>query len=219
MAVQGLVEALAAELEADTGLELDAEFLPTVRLLERIRGGERGDLAILTETGVDELVAEGVLAPPRRDLARSFIGVAVRAGAPHPAIGTPDQFVATLRGARSVAMSQAGASGLYMAGLLERLGLAEQVNAKATILPSGYTAALAASGAVELAIQQVSELKMVGGVDIVGRLPSELGGDSIFSAAPFREAAEADAARRALGFLADPARAALFERCGLEIAR
>ncbi len=217
MAVQGLVEALAAEIASATGVALDAEFLPTVRLLERIRAGERGDVAILTAAGIDELIGEGVLEPPRLDVARSFIGVAVRSGAAQPAIGTRDEFVAALRAARSVAMSQAGASGLYMAGLLERLGIAAEVGAKATILPSGYTAALAASGKIELAIQQVSELKMVEGVDIVGRIPAELGGDSVFAAAPFRGADET--ARQALDYLADPARAPLYQRCGLELAR
>jgi molybdate transport system substrate-binding protein len=78
-------------------------------------------------------------------------------------------------------MSQQGASGLFLAGLLPQLGIAEAIRAKATIIESGYTAELAASGQVELALQQVSELMVVPGVDIVGRIPAALGGDSVFT--------------------------------------
>lgn len=212
MGVHGVMQVFGPEFEATHGVTLEAEFLPTVRLLERIRAGDRGDVAILTSEGVDALIAEGVLAG-RTDLARSFIGVAVKAGAPHPDIGTADAFTRALLAARSVAMSKAGASGLYMAGLLERLGIAEPVRAKATILASGYTASLAASGEVELAIQQVSELMVVDGIEIVGRLPSELGGESVFSAGLFDQASEG---QRLIDALADPARAPLYRRCGLE---
>ena len=212
MGVHGVMQVFGPEFEAAHGVRLEAEFLPTVRLLEKIRAGERGDATILTAEGIDALIAEGVV-EGRTDLARSFIGVAVKAGAPHPDIGSADSFVAALLAAKSVAMSKAGASGIYMAGLLERLGVAEQVGAKATILASGYTASLAASGAVELAIQQVSELLVVDGIEIVGRMPSALGGDSVFSAGLFRGATNGQAL---IDALADPARAPLYRRCGLE---
>ena len=152
---------------------------------------------------------EGVLTG-RTDLARSFIGVAVRSGAPHPDIGTPDAFVATLLAASSVAMSQAGASGLYMAGLLERLGIADAVRRKATILSSGFTAELAASGAVELAIQQVSELLVVPGIELVGRLPQALGGETVFSAGLFIGAPLEATGRALIAALASPERDILY---------
>ena len=212
MALQGAMQVFGPEFEAAHGAALQAEFLPTARLLERIRAGDRGDVTILTAEGIDALIADGIV-EGRTDLARSFIGVAVKAGAPHPDIGSKEAFVATLLAAKSVAMSKAGASGLYMAGLLDRLGIAEQIRAKATILASGYTASLAASGEVELAIQQVSELLVVDGIEVVGRLPSELGGESVFSAGLFRGAA---AGQTLIDALADPARAPLYRRCGLE---
>ena len=166
---------------------------------------------------MDELVAAGVL-EGRTDLARSYVGIAVRAGAPHPDISTKEAFVATLLAAKSVAMSQAGASGIFFAGLIERLGIAEQVRAKATIV-NGFTAPLAARGEVEIAVQQVSELMAVPGVEIVGRLPPEIEGVTLFSAGVFRGAAQA-----ASGRSADPRRwprprrAALFRSCGLDPA-
>ncbi len=217
MGLAGVLRAFAPEFEGAQGVRLEAEFLPTVRLLERIRAGERGDVAILTGEGLDELLAEGVL-EGRTDLARSFVGVAVRAGAPRPDISTPKAFVNTLVRANSVAMSKAGASGIYMAGLLERLGIADVVGQKATIMASGFTAELAASGQVELAIQQVSELMVVPGVEIVGRLPTELGGVTMFGAGLFRDAPGAAPGRALIAALAAPERAELYRRCGLEPA-
>ena len=214
MALQGAMRALAPELEA-SGFHCEAEFSPTLRLIERIRAGERADVAILTAEAIDALIGEGVL-DERTDLARSFVGVAVKAGSPHPEIGDTAAFVAALRAANRVAMSQAGASGVFMAGLLERLGIADEIRAKATILSSGYTASLLASGAVDLAIQQVSELMVVDGVEIVGRLPAELGGDSVFSAGTFIGASNAAQGGQLIAALSDPSRAPLYRRCGLE---
>lgn len=209
MGLAGVLRALGPDVQ------LDATFLPTLQLLERIREGERGDVAILTREGLDALIAEGIILG-RTDLARSYVGIAVREGARHPDISTPEAFVATLLAARSVAMSKAGASGIYMAGLLERLGIAEAVREKSVILASGFTAELAASGQVELAIQQVSELMVVPGVEIVGRLPAALGGETVFSAGLFRGASGDGGAL--IAALADPARAALYRSCGLEPA-
>lgn len=215
MGLAGVLRAFGPEFEAGQGARLEASLLPTVRLLERIRAGERGDVAILTGEGVEALLDAGVL-EARTDLARSFVGVAVRAGAPHPDISSRDALVAALLGARSVAMSKAGASGIFMAGLLERLGIAGAVRDKARILASGFTAELAASGEAELAIQQVSELMMVPGVEIVGRLPGELGGETVFAAGLFRGAAAPQLGRALIAALAAPERGELYRSCGLE---
>lgn len=182
LALQGVVEALRPGFAAARGVELNVEFLPTAVLMPRLRAGERADVVLLTAEGVEALVAEGLVrGETRRDLARSFVGVAVRAGAVRPDISTAGAFVATMAGARSVAMSRQGASGIFLAGLMERLGIAEMVRGKAVVIESGFTGDLAARGEVELALQQVSELMMVAGVDVVGRLPAELGGETMFS--------------------------------------
>jgi len=191
------------------------EFDPTMRLLKRIEGGERADIAILTDAGVEGLMAQGVLVPgSRRDLALSHIGMAVKAGAPRPDISTLAALQATLLAAPSIAYSGAGASGLFFAGLLERLGIAEAVNAKATIIPQGFTAALAARGEVALAIQQISELMAVEGVDILGKLPPEANTGAIFSAGLFAGAEPAAAA--ALDWLAAAMDAPTLAAGGLE---
>ncbi|WP_368418534.1 substrate-binding domain-containing protein [Rhodovarius sp.] len=191
------------------------EFDPTMRLLKRIEGGERADIAILTDAGVEGLMAQGVLVPgSRRDLALSHIGMAVKAGAPRPDISTLAALQATLLAAPSIAYSGAGASGLFFAGLLERLGIAEAVNAKATIIPQGFTAALAARGEVALAIQQISELMAVEGVEILGKLPPEANTGAIFSAGLFAGADQAAAG--ALDWLAAAMDAPTLAAGGLE---
>ena len=189
---------------------------PTQLLVQRIRAGERADLAILVDESVDALVAEGVLLPGRTDLARSLVGVAVRAGAPRPDISTKEAFVASMLAAGSLALSRAGASGLFFAGLLERLGIADAVNAKATVIASGFTGELVARGEAEVAVQQISELMVVPGLDIVGPLPPGIEGVSVFSAAVFAGTEEAEAAAAFVAALGDAGLGAVYRAKGLE---
>ena len=171
------------------------KFDPTARLLVRIAAGERADIAILTKAAVEDLTASGILAAGTvRDLARSAIGLAVPRGAPHPDISGVPALRATLLAAPSIAYSRAGASGIFFAELIERLGIAAEVNAKAIIIPEGFTAEVAARGEAALAIQQVSELMAVEGVDIVGRLPEGANTYAVFSAACFIHAEHSAAA-------------------------
>jgi len=146
LALKGAVTRLAGEYEATTGVRIDADFAPTVGLLPRLRGGEKADIVMLTREGLDELAAEGaVIAASVVDLARSYVGVAVKAGAAHPDIATEAAFRASVLAARSVAYSKIGASGIYFAELIGRLGIAAAINAKATITsglrPNGSSAA------------------------------------------------------------------------------
>ena len=187
LALSGVVQALTPAFEAAQGVRLRCEFMPTAVLMPRLLGGEAADVALLTADGVTALVDAGVMIGNSwRDLARSFVGVAVQAGAVRPDISTPEAFVAAMLAASSVAMSRHGASGLFLARLLPQLGIEEAVRAKATVIESGYTAELAARGEVALALQQVSELMVVPGVDIVGRLPAALGGQTVFSGGVMR---------------------------------
>lgn len=188
----------------------EVEFNPTARLMLRIAGGERADIAILTEAGIQALTESGVLAAGTRvDLARSAIGLAVPAGAPHPEIGSVEALRATLLAAPSLVYSRAGASGIFFAELIERLGIAAEVNAKAIIIPQGFTAEVAARGEAALAIQQVSELMAVPGVEVVGKLPEAANTYAVFSAARFSDAQpEAAALLDALVQAMTPARLA-----------
>jgi len=187
--VLGIIRALLPQAEA-AGFATDFRFDPTARLLAAIAGGERGDVAILTAEGAAQLCAQGVLLPgTRRDLARSVIGLAVPSGAARPDISTLAALRATLLAAPSIAYTAAGASGIFFASLIETLGIGEAIRAKARIIPQGFSAELAAKGEVALAIQQVSELMAVPGVDIVGALPPEANSPLVFTAATFAVAA------------------------------
>jgi molybdate transport system substrate-binding protein len=210
----GVVRGLLPQAEA-AGFAPAFTFDPTARLLAAIAGGARGDVAILTQQGAAQLAAQGVLLPgTRRDLARSVIGMAVRSGAPKPDIATPDALRAALLAAPSIAYTAAGASGIFLAGLIERMGIAEQVRAKATIIPQGLSGELAARGEVALAIQQVSELMAVPGVDIVGPLPPEANEALVFTAARF--AGGDPAAEGFIAWLAGALTPAVLRAGGLE---
>ncbi|MGI4941757.1 MAG: substrate-binding domain-containing protein, partial [Janthinobacterium lividum] len=185
LALSGVLDVLLPRLSA--GLPpVETQLAPTNVLLERIAAGARGDIAILTDTAVDDLSASGVLdGASRVTLARSHVGLAVRQGAMRPDISTAAAVAAALSGARSVALSRTGASGVFMTGLLVRLGIADEVNRKATVISSGLTGERIVSGAADLAVQQMSELMAVPGLDILGRLPPEIEGVSVFTAALF----------------------------------
>jgi molybdate transport system substrate-binding protein len=114
--------------------------------------------------------------------------MAVPAGAPQPDISTVEALRATLLATPSLVYSRAGASGIFFAELIERLGIAAEVNAKAIVIPQGFTAEVAARGGAALAIQQVSELMAVPGIEMVGKLPEGANTCAIFSAARFAQA-------------------------------
>ncbi|HEY7552671.1 MAG TPA: substrate-binding domain-containing protein [Hyphomicrobiaceae bacterium] len=216
-AIQGALPDLIARFERATGTGVATDLGPTNALVALVKGGERADAAILTREGVDELAKLGILdGPSAVDLVRSVVGLAVKAGAHRPDIGTAEALKATLLAARSICYSRLGASGVFFAGLIERLGISQAVNAKATIVPTGMTGEPVARGEVEMAVQQVSELKAVPGLDIVGPLPASLQTPGVFSAAVFVGAPGSSIARAFLETLASPEAAPAFTAAGLE---
>ncbi|WP_338661808.1 substrate-binding domain-containing protein [Pararoseomonas sp. SCSIO 73927] len=219
LAVAGAMRALLPRCEAAAGMEVSIDFSPTQGLLARVRAGERAEAAILTAEGLDALVAEGVLdAGGRVDLVHSHIGLAVRAGAPRSPIGTVEALRAALLDAPSLVYSRSGASGIAFAALIETLGIAAEVNAKARVIPAGFTAEPVARGEAALAVQQVSELLAVPGIEVIGRLPEEVGTVAVFGAAPFSglPADRAGAAGRLIRFLASGEAAPALVAAGLE---
>jgi molybdate transport system substrate-binding protein len=216
LALKSAIERLAGQYQAAAGVRLDADFAPTVGLLKRLREGEKADVLILTREGVEELVAEGaVVAASQIDLARSWVGIAVKAGHVHPDVSTEAALRTTLLAARSVAYSKIGASGIYFADLIRRMGIASEINAKATIT-AGFTAERLITGEADLAVQQISELKQVAGIEVVGPIPHELQTAAVFTAgrmASSRKSAEADVL---LKYLASPEVAPMLREAGLE---
>jgi len=205
------------EFEAEAGYALDFDWRPTAALMKDIAGGARADMIIAISDSMDRLVADGiVLGDTRTKLADSVLGIGVKAGAARPDISTVEAFKRALVGATAVAYSQAGASGIYFAKLIERLGIAKEVNARAVVIPMGFTAEKVASGEAELAVQQISELMSVAGIDVAGPFPAEVQVSSTFEAAIFRDAANAVGARAFLETLSSPAAGEAYDRGGLQ---
>ena len=217
LGLMGAMRSLSSAFEAASGIHVDADFAPTLALLKRLRDGEAADLVILTREGLDEMIGEGrVVAETAADLARSFVGIAVRAGQAHPDIATEAALRTTLLAARSVAYSRLGASGVYFAQLIQRMGIAEKINARATIVEQGFTAERLVSGEADLAVQQISELKQVDGIEVVGAVPHELQTPAVFSAGRIGSAQHAEAADRLLRYLASPEVVPVLRQSGLE---
>jgi molybdate transport system substrate-binding protein len=217
LAFRGALNGLAARFETATGVRIDADFAPTLGLMDRLRNGESADLVILTRKGLDDLVAERMVAAESCvDLACSFVGIAVKAGEDHPDIGTEAALRSTLLGARAIAYSRIGASGIFFAGLIERMGIAPAINARARIIPSGFTAELLLTGEAELAVQQLSELKQVRGVALVGAIPHHLQTPVVFSAGRMASSQRAAQADRLLKYLASPEAAPDLRESGLD---
>lgn len=201
----------------NAGHQQRIEWLSTAVIMDNIRSGYRADVAIVTVEAMEELIECGIVdADSRIELVESKIGLAVKAGEPHPAIATTNDLINTLCHTRSVAYSLAGASGLYFQSLIKTLGIEEQVKSKASTVAAGFTAEKLVCGEASLAIQQFSELMMVPGIEIIGPLPEAVQQVTAFSAAVFKQAADAHAAQAFLCHLQSAASAKAFESKGLD---
>jgi molybdate transport system substrate-binding protein len=191
LAIAGLLRAARPSIEAALGAPIEVELAPTRALEARIRAGEHADAAVLTAEAIAALGAEGVLdAATTQPLAHSRVGLAVKAGAPHPDISSVDALRRLLLAVPTLCYSRAGASGIFFAELIERLGIAAEVNAKAVVIPQGFTAERLVSGEAAIAFQQVSELMEVEGIEVVGPLPDGANTLAVFSGAAFAGSAE-----------------------------
>ena len=183
----------------------------------RLQRGEPADIVIMAASALDDLIKQGkVVSGSRVDLVRSTIGAAVRAGAPKPDISSVDALRRALLQAKSIAYSSS-ASGVYLSTeLFPRLGIADQIAAKSKKVDSDPVGLVVARGEAELGFQQISELRPVKGIDIVGPLPGDAQRVTIFSAGIVASAKQPAAAKRLIAFLASPAAAPAIARSGLE---
>jgi molybdate transport system substrate-binding protein len=183
----------------------------------RIRRGEAVDVVILSAAAIEELIKEGhVRAGSRVDLARSGIGMAVRAGAPKPDIGSVEALTRVLLQASSIAFS-AQISGVYLSTeLFPRLGISEQIRRKSRRVEGEPVGNVVARGEAEIGFQQISELLAVRGVEYVGPLPAEVQRMSVFSAGIGARAGSPAAAKAFIEFLASPTGSSVLATSGLE---
>jgi len=214
--------ALLPDFERTSGHKVVVENDTVGALTKRIEGGETFDLAILTPAAVDALASKGKLvAGSRANLARVGIGVVVKEGAPKPDIGSLAAFKQALLAAKSVAYidpAAGGSSGIYVAGLLDKLGIAAEVKPKAKLIPGGAVAEHVARGEAELGIHQISEILPVKGVTLVGPLPADIQNYTVYAAALGAQAKESDAAKALLKALSGPAAAEVLKSKGMEPA-
>lgn len=192
LALKGLLEKSRAQFERSIGTRLELHFDATQAIMPRLSAGFRADLVVLTADAMEELRKAGRVTQVRA-LGSSGVGIAVRAGAPKPDIGSVDALQRSLLSARSVAHSKVGASGIYFVQLLEKLGIAGQV--KRMVVEKGPVGSVVAAGDAELGVQQLCELEPVPGIDIVGPLPWPVQKITHFSAGIPVDAANAASAR------------------------
>ena len=219
-AMRGVVDALLPEFEKTTGHKVTVDNATAGVLAKRIEDGEAFDVAIITATVVDGLLAKGKLAAGSRfDLARVGMGVAVKAGAPLPDIKTVDAFKRTLLEAKSVAYinpKAGGTTGVFFERLIEKLGIADQVHAKAKLKDGGYVADLVASGDAEIGVHVISEIVPVKGAVLVGPLPAEIQTTTTYVGASSTGTSNAEAAKALIQFIAGPASVPVLKAKGME---
>ena len=213
--MQPAIPELLAQFERTSGHTVRVTWGLAAVLKQQFVDGTPADVVLLTSPLVEDLGKQGkVAAGSKVDVARSGVGVAVKAGAPRPDISTPQALKATVLAAKSVGFSREGASGVAFAKALERLGIAEQVRAKYRDTQTKAGEMLVA-GDIDLAAAQVPELLAVPGVDVVGPLPAELQTVTVFSLGLATEAKATDAAKALIQFLSSPAAAPVYKVKGL----
>jgi len=211
---------LAPQYEHASGNKLTIGYSLIADLKKRILAGETADVIILSPPAMEELQKQGKLAPGALvSVASTAVAVVVRAGAPKPDISSADAFKRTLLAAKSVAYAdpaKGGASGVYFAHVLDRLGLAEQVKPKSVLVPGPQAAEVVAKGEAEMGIAAASEILPVAGAQLVGPLPGELASATFFAAGLGVGTKVPEEAKSLIRFLTGPGAASVLKAKGFE---
>jgi molybdate transport system substrate-binding protein len=213
-----VIDVIGPQYEKATGNKLVISYGLAAALGKEIEGGTPFDITILAPPQIDALVKEGKIAADTRTvLAKSGIGVMVRAGAPKPDVSTVEAFKKTLLAAKSIAFPPGGQSGMYLVGLMDRLGLKDALKDKLKPIASGpLTGETVAKGEAEIGITPIGELLAVKGVTLVGPLPPDVQNYIVQVAGVSANAAQGAAARDFLKFIAAPEHRALIIEKGME---
>jgi molybdate transport system substrate-binding protein len=219
-AFKSVVVALQPEFEKTTGHKLIVENDTAGALLKRIQGGQIFDVVFTAPAGVDELIKDGkVVQGSRHGMARVGVGVMVKEGAPKPDISTVEAFRKAVLDAKSVAYidpASGGSSGVYLAELFARWGIADQIKPKVKLKQGGYVADLILSGDAELGIHQISEILGHPGVALVGPLPAEIQNYTVYASGIAKDSRQPEAASAFVKFLSGPQGAAVLKSKGME---
>jgi molybdate transport system substrate-binding protein len=216
--IRSMMTELGQQFERKSVHKLSVSYGISAQLRAQIEAGSRFDLAILTEPVPEQLVTKGYIRAPVVRIARVGVGVAIREGAPKPDISSSDAFKRTLLTAKSISYASQSGSGVHFAKVIEGLGIAEAIKAKARIVPGGAVAVVGpvARGEVELGISAVPDIVATPGAELLGPLPPELQNYIVFTGGVAVGANEPTAARTLIDFLISPASAAFIRSKGLE---
>jgi molybdate transport system substrate-binding protein len=217
--MRAVIKELGPQFERETGHKLVTKFVSGPVVKREIDAGETFDVAVSITPVIDELIKEGkIVAGTRADVAYAGAGLGVRAGAPKPDISSAEGFKRALLNAKSVAHSAEGASGVYFKGLLERLGIAEEMKPKLKPMTGDALRQAVPSGAAEIIIVTISVI-MEGAAELVGPVPSELQWYNRFAAGVSASAKQAEAAKALIQLLTSASAVPVIRAKGLEPGR
>jgi molybdate transport system substrate-binding protein len=215
-------KALAPEFEQATHNHLEIAWGPSMGTTHdaipvRLARGEQVDVLIMVAAALDDLVKQGKVVPASKvDIAKSYIGLAVKAGAPRPDISTAEALKQTLLNAKSIAYSDS-ASGVYLEKVgFAKLGIWDQIKGKSRMIPATPVGEIVAKGEAELGFQQLSELKPVPGIDLVGPLPDPVQTVTLYAAGISVDSKEPAAAKAFIQFLTSAHAAPTVKSFGLD---
>ena len=216
--IKAVMEELVPQFERATKHQVSVTYGLAAALKRQIDGGERFDVAVLTPAFMDDLIKAGrVTGDTRAVIARAPMAILVRTGAPKADIRTTDALKRTLTGSRSIAFAKEGASGVYFAGLIEKLGLGETLRPKLKPTTTGEeVGAAVAKGDAELGVLPISEILGVRGVEVLGPFPSDIQGYAVMVGGVSASAAQGAAARELMKFLMSPAALPVIKQKGME---
>ena len=218
-ALKPLIDAAGPQFESATGHKLVIKYDLTPAVKTKIEAGEAFDVAVANPPHIDDLIKQGkIAAGSRADLARFGVGVGVKAGAPKPELGSTEALRRTLSQAKSIAYVGAGTSGAYVAGLFQKLGVADQVKDKLKSGDVAQSLAAAASGDAEIVIMPVPLIRSRPGVDLAGIMPPEYQDYIVMSAGLSPAPQDAKAAQALIAYLMAPERNAVVTEKGYERA-
>ena len=201
MATRAVLAELARAFEQRCGCEVAIESVGGVDAARRVQAGEPFDVVILASDAIDRLIAAGHVVGTRVDLVRSPVAMAVRSGAPQPDVASEDAVRRAVLAPRRISYST-GPSGVHLARLFERWGIAQEIKHRIVQAPPGVpVGSLVASGDVELGFQQLSELMHIEGIHVLGTLPEEIQYITLFSAGVCAGSRQIAAVRAMLEFM------------------
>jgi len=216
-ALATVLQSIRGDIERTMGRTLSVTTDVAIRLVRRVQKGEAFDVLVAAPGQLDELIAQGMIVrDTRTDIAHSGIGVAVRRGAPQPDVSSLEAFTRALVGARSIAYLKEGQSGLYIADILDRLGIAEQIKSKLTLPDTDIVSQLVSRGDVELGIVVITQILTTDGVSLAGPLPPEIQSSITFTGGVSVNSRSPEAAKALLRILQAPAAISVMRSQGLE---